>query len=106
LTVKDTKWERGESVGAVNVLGSGVQLSGDSGERLTKSADIGFEVPVCDSGLRGLTHACGLLWTGEDAAESGGEGVDVANGEDEAFDAVGDEIRVRAYFVGENDGTA
>ena len=39
-------------------------------------------------------------------AQGSGESIDVADGEDEAFNAVGDEVGVRADVVGDDDGAA
>ncbi len=52
---------------------------------------------------RGFCRRCGGF---EDGAEGGGEGGDVADGEDAAFDAVGDEVGVAAYVGGDDDGAA
>ncbi len=88
-------------------LGSGLQLvARDLGERLAEAADVGFEVPGGDARPGSLAHALSLFRAGEDAGESGGKGLDVADGKDKAFDAIGDEIGVGAYFVGDDDGAA
>src|ERR1700761_6504977 len=88
------------------VLGSGAELARDGGEPLAETANVGLEVPGGDPGARGLAHALGLFRAREDASEGGGKGVDVSDGEDVAFDAVGNEVCMRAYFVGYDDGAA
>ena len=78
----------------------------DEVKRLVESVEVLFEAPLADAFAGTQPHGDGSAGIGQHAFDCGGELDDVADRVDAALNTIGDQIRLAANLIGEDDSAA